>query len=135
MPILLFHVLFILQCIKLMWEYSSGFQRSAFYSGELEKLIISDLNKLSCFWNSKPQCENTQCELTEIGSLFTQTELVSQIQSHNLVSPTTKQNPFYQVLSLSRLRLLMESGHLLVLIKVYKCWKLTGLLQKICSIT
>ena len=98
MLILLFHVLFILQCIKLTWEYSSGFQHSAFHSGELEKLIISDLNKLSCFWNSEPQCENTQHELTEIGLLFTQTELVSRVQSHNLVSPTTKQKPFYQVL-------------------------------------
>lgn len=137
MSILLFYGLFILQRIKLMWEYPSGFQHSACYSGELEKLIISDLNKLSCFWNSKLQCENTPCELPETGLLFIQTELVSQIQSHNLVSPTTNQKPFYQVLSLSRLSLslLMGSGHLSVLIKVYKCWKLTGLLQKICSIT
>lgn len=83
-----------------MWEYSGGFQHSAFYSGELEKLIISDLNKLSCFWNSELQCEDTQCELTEIGLLFAQTELVSGIQRHNLVSPMTKQKTFYQVLSL-----------------------------------
>lgn len=53
MLILLFHVLFTTQYIKLTWEYSSEFQHSAFYSGELEKLIISDLNKLFCFWNSK----------------------------------------------------------------------------------
>lgn len=102
MPILLVHVLFILQRIKLMWEYSNGFQHSAFYSGELEKLI-SDLNKLSCLWNSKPQCENTQRELTESGLPFIQTEAVSQIQSHNLVSPMTRQKPFYQLLLLSRL--------------------------------
>lgn len=55
MPILLFHVLFILKCIKLMWEYSSGFHHSAFYSGELGKHIILDLNKLSYIWSSELQ--------------------------------------------------------------------------------
>lgn len=135
MLILLFHVLFTLQCIKLAWEYSSGFQHSAFYPGEMEKLIISDLNKLYCFWNSKLQSENIQCELTEIGLLFIETELVSQSQSHNVVSPTTKQMLLYQVLSLPGLWLLMESGHLSVLITVYKCWKSTGLLLKMCFIT
>jgi len=99
MPILLFYVLFIVQCIKLVREYSSGFQRSAFYSGEIAKGIVSDLNTLSCFWNRELQCENAQCEPTEIGLPFIQTELVSQIQSHNLVSPTTKQKPFCQEVS------------------------------------
>lgn len=41
-----------------------------------------------------------QHELTEIELLFIQTELVSQSQSHNGVSPTTKQMLLYQMLSL-----------------------------------
>lgn len=91
MPILLFCALFILQCTKLIWEYSSEFQCFASYLGELEKLLISDSNKLSCFWISKPQCVNTKCELTETLLLLFQKELISQIQRHNLVPPMTKQ--------------------------------------------
>jgi len=70
MLILLFHVLFVLQCIKLSWESSNGFHHSVFSSRDMEKHIIFILNKLSCIWSSEMQHEKAQHEVTKIGLAF-----------------------------------------------------------------